>query len=99
MDSILAGMDAIFDKMKSASIAEGRRIEFFSGKRRLKNGEIKKTGHQYWQWVYRDPDTGKRKRPYGGRIETVPNAYQYRRREYEARISDRGDEPIADDLP
>ena len=98
MDSILASLDKAFDMAKDASIAEGRRIEFYEGKRKLKDGTTKKTGHQYWQWVYKDPDTGKRKRPYGGAISTVPNAYQYRRREYEARIHSRGVESLADAL-
>ena len=98
MDSILANLDAIFDAQKSASIAEGRRIEFFEGKRKLSNGETKKTGHYYWQWVYKDPDTGKRKRPYGGAITTVPASYQYRRREYEARKHNGSPESLADAL-
>jgi len=91
-------LDQMLDTGKLQPIAEGRRIEFYSGKRKLKNGTLKKTGHRYWQWVYKDPDTGKRKRPYGGKIETVPNIYQYRRREYEARISARSPESLADAL-
>ena len=98
MEAILVSLDKLFDIGKMQKIAEGRRIEFFEGKRKVKNGETKKTGHRYWQWVYKDPDTGNRKRPYGGRIETVPAAYQYRRGQYEARLSHGGVESLADTL-
>lgn len=91
-------MDRAFDTGNLPIIAEGRRIEFFEGKRKGKDGKTRKTGNQYWQWAYRDPDTGKRKRPYGGRIETVPSAYQYRRRQYEARVAARGPQSLADQL-
>ncbi len=94
-DELFEVLDRLFDTGKDKPIAEGRRIEFYEGKRKLKNGELKKTGHQYWQWAYKDPDTGKRKRPYGGSIETVPASYQYRRRQYEARFNSRGAESLA----
>ena len=86
-DPILAALDGIFDTGKKQEIKEGRRIEFFEGKRKLKNGTIKKTGNHYWQWAYKTPDTGKRKRKYGGTTATVPISYQYRRREYETHIN------------
>ena len=95
---LLDFLDRFFDTGKGRVIAEGRRIEFYEGKRRLKNGELKKTGHHYWQWVYKEPDTGKRKRPYGGEIGTVPTAYQYRRREYEAKKFSGSPESLADQL-
>ena len=47
----------------TGTIADGRRIEFFDGKRRTPNG-TKKTGYIYWQYAGTDPDTGKRKRTY-----------------------------------
>ena len=97
-DQLFEILDRLHDTGKAKPIAEGRRIEFFEGKRKVKDGTTKKTGHHYWQWVFKDPDTGARKRPYGGSIETVPNAYQYRRREYEARINTRGSESLADAL-
>jgi len=97
-DAILAALDKLFDTGKMQTIAEGRRIEFFEGKRKVKDGTTKKTGHHYWQWVYKSPDTGNRKRPYGGAIETVPASYQYRRRQYEARFSHGGAESLADAL-
>lgn len=90
-------LDKLFDTGKSEVIAEGKRIEFYPGKRKMKDGTLKKTGHYYWQWVYKT-DTGARKRPYGGKIETVPSLYQYRRREYEARINSRSPESLADAL-
>jgi hypothetical protein len=77
-EMILAALDRLFDTGKTAEIAEGRRVEFFEGKRKTKDGTLKKTGHHYWQWVYKT-DTG-RKRPYGGKLETVPAIYQYPRR-------------------
>jgi hypothetical protein len=97
-DAILAQLEALFSGITSASIAEGRRIEFFEGKRKLKNGEWKRTGHHYWQYRWKASDTGKRKAKYGGGIETVPQAYQYRRRQYEASISDRSPIALADAL-
>ena len=94
---VFEALDRLFDTGKTAKIAEGRRIEFFEGKRKMKDGKTKKTGHHYWQWVYKT-DTGGRKRPYGGAIATVPTIYQYRRGEYEARVSSRGFESLANDL-
>lgn len=89
-------LDKWFDTGKDARIAEGRRIEFFEGKRKMKDGKLKKTGHAYWRWSFKT-DTG-RKRPYGGAIATVPAIYQHRRREYEARIASRSPESLADAL-
>ena len=63
----------------------------------MKDGKTKKTGHHYWQWVYKT-DTGGRKRPYGGAIATVPSLYQYIGCQYEARIISRGVESLADAL-
>jgi len=89
----------MLDKAESASIAEGNRIEFFEGKRKQKDGTWKKTGHQYWQWVkWKTLDTGKRERvrPYGGGIETVPSLYRERARKYQASITSRSPESLAD---
>jgi hypothetical protein len=97
-NSILAALDRLFDTGKNQKIAEGRRVQFFEGKRKVKDGTTKKTGHHYWEWEYKDPDTGKRKRPYGGKIETVPPAYQYRIGQYQASIASRGAESLADQL-
>lgn len=97
-NELLDTLDRLFDTGKTKEIKEGRRIQFFEGKRKVKDGTTKKTGRHYWEWSYKDPDTGARKRPYGGRIETVPTAYQYRRREYEAKIGSRGVESLADQL-
>ncbi len=91
-------LDRLFDTGKTQKISEGRRIEFFEGKRRLKDGTLKKTGHHYWQWRWKEPDTGRRPTKYGGEISTVPNAYQYRRGQYEARIASRGTQSLADQL-
>jgi len=66
----------------TGTIADGRRIEFFDGKRRTPNG-TKKTGYIYWQYAGTDPDTGKRKRTYGGRWDTCPS--EIRKRQYQAR--------------
>lgn len=96
MDAILASLDAIFDKQKTASIAEGRRVEFFEGKRKQKDGTWKKTGHLYWQYRWK-ADTG-RKSKYGGRLETVPNLYRKRADQYQASIGNRGAESLADAL-
>jgi len=95
---MLDAFDRYLDTGKYEKIAEGRRIEFFEGKRKVKDGSTKKTGHHYWQWVYKDPDTGKRKRPYGGTIETVPNLYQYRIGQYQAAIRSRSPVSLADAL-
>lgn len=97
-NALLDTLDRIFDTGKGKQIAEGRRIEFFEGKRKAKDGKTRKTGHHYWQWAYKDPDTGKRKRPYGGAIRTVPSLYQYRVGQYEAALARRGAESLADAL-
>ena len=97
-NALLDQLDALFDTGAGKQIAEGRRIEFFPGKRKLKDGTTKKTDHHYWQWGYKDPDTGKRKRPYGGKIETVPSLYQYRIRQYQAALNRRSPESLADNL-
>jgi len=88
----------MLDKAESTSIAEGNRIEFFEGKRKQKDGTWKKTGHQYWQWVKWQSDTGKRKRirPYGGRLDTVPSIFRDRARKYQASITARSPESLAD---
>jgi hypothetical protein len=65
-------------------IAEGARIEFYPGKRKGKDGRTKKTGHYYWQTARTDPDTGKRRRKYGGKFEACPN--EERKRQYRNRI-------------
>lgn len=91
-------LDRLFDTGEGKQIAEGRRIEFYPGKRKLKDGTLKKTEHIYWQWVYKDPDTGKRKRPYGGTLATVPSLYQYRIRQYQAVVNRRSSESLADAL-
>jgi hypothetical protein len=96
-ESILDALDSLFDTGK-VEIKEGRRIEFFEGRRKVKDGTTKKTGHQYWQWRWKSSDTGKRKAKYGGKIETVPPAYQYRARQYQASIADRDAESLADKL-
>jgi hypothetical protein len=78
--SILAELDR---DTGTAKIAEGIRIEFYPGKRKGKDGRWNKTGHYYWQTRRTDPDTGKRKAKYGGKIETCPNEElkrQYRHR-------------------
>jgi len=69
IDSILANLDLVFEKAKIEKIVEGRRIEFFEGKRKGKDGQTRKTGHYYWQWRWKT-DTGRRAK-YGGRIETA----------------------------
>ena len=97
-DAEIDELDRFFDTGKGQKIAEGRRIEFYQGKRKLKNGTLKKTNNVYWQWVYKDPDTGKRKRPYGGTLATVPSVYQYRIRQYQAVVNSRGVESLADAL-
>jgi len=97
-DGFLDALDKIFDTGKGQAVVEGRRIEFFEGKRKLKDGTIKKTGIRYWQWRWKSSDTGKRKAKYGGKIETVPTIYQYRRERYEASIAARGAESLADAL-
>lgn len=64
-------------------ITEGKRITFFPGKRKDKDGRTYKTGYHYWQFDFRDSDTGKRRRQYGGRIDTCPSQIrvgQYQRR-------------------
>lgn len=81
-----------------ASIAEGKRIEFFEGKRKLANGETKKTGNHYWEWRWKSPDTGKRKARYGGRLETVPARFRERAKQYQASIGSRSPESLADGL-
>jgi hypothetical protein len=98
LESQLDALDRIFDTGLGREIAEGRRIQFFEGKRKVKDGTTKKTGHHYWEWVYKDPDTGKRKRPYGGTIRTVPNLYQYRIGQYQALIHSRSTQSLADAL-
>ena len=97
-NDLLDLLDKLADTGKLQQVAEGRRIQFFEGKRKVKDGTTKKTGHHYWEWSYKDPDTGKRKRPYGGSIATVPNAYQYRRREYEAAHATGSPQSLADQL-
>lgn len=95
-NDILDALDRLFDTGKTAEIAEGRRIEFFPGKRKMKDGTTKKTGHLYWEWRWKT-DTG-RKSKYGGKLETVPEIYQDRARKYEASIAIRGTESLADAL-
>jgi hypothetical protein len=79
--SILAELDRDTGRQK---IAEAARIEFFPGKRKGKDGITRKTGRYYWQTARKDPDTGKRKRKYGGEIETCPN--EERKRQYRNRL-------------
>lgn len=98
LSSILDDLDKVLDIGIGKTIAEGRRIEFFEGKRKLKDGTIKKTGSRYWQWRWKSIDTGKRKAAYGGKIETVPTIYQYRREQYEASIAKGVSESLADNL-
>jgi hypothetical protein len=78
-DSILAELDR-----DTGRIAEGARIEFYPGKRKGKDGITRKTGHYYWQTARTNPDTGKRKRKYGGEIETCPS--EERKRQYRNRL-------------
>jgi hypothetical protein len=83
--SVLEELDSILENDTDTAISEGRRISFFEGKRKGKDGITRKTGHHYWQWDYKDPDTGKRKRPYGGPIATTPQSRQYRASQYQER--------------
>lgn len=98
MNTLLDVLDKLHDTGRVAKVAEGRRIEFFEGKRKVKDGSTKKTGHHYWQYRWTSPDTGKRKSRYGGSIETVPAIYQYRAKQYQASIAQRGTESLADHL-
>lgn len=93
---ILDALDRLFDTGRKEIIAEGRRIEFFPGKRKMKDGTTKKTGHYYWEWRWKT-DTG-RKSKYGGLIETVPKIYQDRARKYQASIGHGGSKSLADAL-
>lgn len=81
----------------AASIAESKRIEFYPGKRKLKNGETKKTGNYYWEYRWKT-DTGERKAKYGGRIETVPARYWQRAERYKAAVGSGSPESLADGL-
>jgi hypothetical protein len=80
-ESILAELDSDTGKGK---IAEGARIEFYPGKRKLKDGTYKRTGHLYWQTRRTNPDTGTRKASYGGKFDTCPN--EERKRQYRNRL-------------
>jgi hypothetical protein len=71
-------LDSILKTDTDTAISEGKRISFFEGKRKGKDGTTRKTGHHYWQWDFKDPDTGKRRRTYGGEISTTPQSRQYR---------------------
>jgi len=102
-DSILAGLEDRLDTGEETKIKEGRRVHFFPGKRKLKNGTTKKTGRIYWEWAFRDPETGARRRPYGGTLDKLPGEYRYRIGEYFKRSrategSDRGSRSLADSL-
>lgn len=81
-----------------ASIAEGKRVEFYPGKRKLADGTTKKTGNYYWEYRWKSPDTGKRKAKYGGAIDTVPARYWQRAERYKANVSSRSTESLADGL-
>ena len=94
-NSILAELEAL---LGSASIAESKRIEFFQGKRKLKDGTTKKTGNYYWEYRWKSPDPGTRKAKYGGGIETVPARYWQRAERYKAALDSRGIESLADGL-
>jgi hypothetical protein len=98
LNGLLDVLDKIHDTGKAQTVAEGKRIEFFEGRRKLKDGTIKKTGIRYWQWRWKSSDTGKRKAKYGGKIETVPAIYQQRRERYEASITAGSAESLADAL-
>jgi hypothetical protein len=82
LDSILATLENRIETGETTPIEEGRRVHFFPGKRKLRDGRTKKTGHIYWEWAFRDPETGKRRRPYGGTLDKLPGEYRFRIGEY-----------------
>lgn len=81
-DSILVAMEDRIESGEETQIKTGRRVHFFPGKRKVKNGQTKKTGIIYWEWYFRDPETGNRRRPYGGTLDKLPAEYRYRLGEY-----------------
>lgn len=64
-----------FDKWNfSAMFEDGWQMEYFSGRRKLSNGEVVKTEHKYWMWM--KFSNGKRQRIYGGNINTLPHSVE-----------------------
>lgn len=64
----------------SSMFSDGWIMEYFEGKRKLNDGSLVKTGHNYWTW--RKSENGKRKSIYGGTISSLPYPIETMRRVY-----------------
>ena len=82
-DEILASMRTlaeISDTGKTEKIAEGTIYHFFEGRKQDKDGHWHGNGYFYWQKIYKDPDTGERRRKGGRAFASCPD--EERKRQY-----------------